>query len=31
MERTSKLFFKDNNGKLKQKIIHINPVNPEFI
>lgn len=31
MERTSKLFFKDSNGKLKQKIIYINPVNPEFI
>lgn len=31
MERTSKLFFKDSNGKLKQKIIYINPVNPKFI
>ena len=31
MERTSKLFFKDSNGKLKQKNIYINPVNPEFI
>ena len=30
MERTSKLFFKDSNGKLKQKIIYINPVNPEY-
>ena len=31
MERTSKLFFKDSSGKLKQKIIYINPVNSEFI
>lgn len=30
MERTSKLFFKDSNGKLKQKIIYINHVNPEY-
>ena len=30
MEQTSKLFFKDSNGKLKQKIIYINPINTEY-